>query len=297
MPTRNIAMPPEIKGHPLMIEAWRNANQKNSNFIIFINGLPGTGKSTLAQYLMFMLDRGNNYEYRASLRNWCLTQKEFIAATNRNTEVGRVECWEESFASGIKDGGANSRDFMTQANKQISTVFQTMRKTNQIIIMTLPATTSFDKQARNMAHCLIHIKKNNGVYGTARVYMRDYNPVFDTVMHPFIKVRKDGRMRRVKNLYFGLPPKSWMDACNQKSDEYKDFWRKEIEDYKDEPKVNSKVQAKVDFFTQASLNAQIFKEVSRGKEKWSYGVIAKHFGVSTRTAFDWTKEFDADVII
>lgn len=282
MTKRNLPPPPEVKGHPLAEKAWKAANNQNSNFIIFINGLPGVGKSTVAQYLQYILDRGKNYEYRCELKNWCLTQKEFINATNNNVkDVGRVITWEEPYAAGIKDGGANARDFNKHTNKQISTIFQTMRKNNHIIILTLPASTSFDKQARNMAHCLIHVQKNNGVYATARVYMRDYNPIFDTINHPFIRVVNRGKFVRVKNFYYGLPPKSWAKACNEKSDAYKNFWQREIKNYKKEKSVKEGQKDRRKRLLEAIQNTpEKYKKEKNGRQVWDIPALSQEFDYS-----------------
>ena len=292
MTRRNLPYPLEVKNHPLPMKAWEAANWKNSNFIIFINGLPGSGKSVLAAYLQYILDRGKDYGFRCELKNWCLTQKTFVTAINTNNQVGKVVVWEEPYAAGVKDGGANARDFAKYANKQISTIFQTMRKNNNIIILTLPATGSFDKQARNMAHCLIHVKSNNGIYGIARVYL-DYNPIFDTVLHPFIRTRRRGRMVRVKNLFFGLPPRRWLDLCTEKSDNYKDFWRNEIAKYKGKDgKVSSRANLRLSFLVAHRNNPGSYRVVRRGKETWDYTKISKDFGVSYSTAVQWSRTID-----
>lgn len=296
MSTRlNLSYPPEVKGHPLLEKIWKQTNWANSNFIAFVNGLPGMGKSTLAQYLQYVCDRGNNYEYRAKLSNWCLTQKTFLQAVNKHIGITATGiCWEEPYSSGIKDGGSNARDFQKYASKQISTVFNTMRKNNHLIILTLPASSLFDKQARSVAHCLIHVQKNNGVYGTARVYMREYNPIFDTVNHPFIRVQKKGRWVRVKNLFFGLPSDAWKKACDEKSDAYKDFWQKEIQNYKAEEKrrPGQHSNTKALFVMSYLKNPMAYQMEVKGSNrlKMNYKKIMDEFKVPWNTAKGYVAE-------
>lgn len=295
MPRRTqLPYPPEVKAHPLLEKIWKQTNWANSNFILFINGLPGMGKSTLAQLLQYSVDRGSNFEYRAKLSNWCLTQKTFLEAVNKGIgSVGTAITWEEPYAAGVKEGGSNARDFQKYASKQISTVFNTMRKNNHFITLTLPASSLFDKQARSVAHALVHVQRNNGVYGVARVYLRDYNPIFDTVNHPFIRVKKKGRWVRVKNLFFGLPPDAWKKACDDKSDEYKDFWQKEIQNYKAESKgkPGNKSAGRALFVMNYLRDpSQYHREGLGGKLKVDYQKIMKDYTIPWATSRVWVSE-------
>lgn len=262
--------------------------------ILIVTGLPGRGKSKFAQYLMWALDRQQNNKPRASLQNWTCTQADFADAVDRNADdTGRVIVWEEPYVGGVQGGGANSRAFMSQANLQISTLFQTMRTNRHVIVLTLPFAGAFDLQARNVAHGTVFVTSNNGHYSVAKFYLREVNPVFGKTYNKNLTFMKDGRRKKMVNIFCGLPPKEFGDACDDKSNWFKAMWRKQIaKGPTDRKTILGSVRAK------AILDISLNREKYTRQVKTHDGIVdkpdyvkgGKIWRISPRTFRDWWEQ-------
>lgn len=277
---------------------WKHVYWKNSNIILICSGLPGVGKTTFAEYMMWSLDRTVLNKPRASLQNFTCTAQEFVKAVKRNRNMkGRVIIWEEPYAAGVKQGGANARQFMRKANMQISTIFGTMRKNNHIIILTLPFSQAFDFQARNVAHGTIYVLENNGQFSRARFYKREFNPVFNTVYNKNYTYTNKGEVKKLALVNCGMPPKEFHKACTQKSDYYKDLWADEIDLSMGAPEKDKRPRR--DILREAVMldlttNPENFtkqKNTSQGiVDIWNFGKLANKHKTALRVMRDLVAE-------
>lgn len=202
-------------------------------------GLPGVGKTTVAEDIMWAFDRDAFNRPRADLKNFVHTKELFVKAVERHIEEpGRVICWEEPYIAGVENGGANSRQFMSKNNLQISSIFQIMRRNRHLILLTLPFSSAFDFQARSVCHGILYITDRDQHGAIASYYKLEPNPVHNTVYKKRLVYvdREDGIMKRLENLRFGMPPRAWHDACTEKSDFYKKGWMEEIGSHKESEK-------------------------------------------------------------
>lgn len=224
-------IPPQIKCNPLLKHIHHEIFVKRSNQIIMVVGLPGVGKTTVAEDIMWAFDRDAFNRPRADLKNFVHTKELFVKAVERHIEEpGRVICWEEPYIAGVENGGANSRQFMSKNNLQISSIFQIMRRNRHLILLTLPFSSAFDFQARSVCHGILYITDRDQHGAIASYYKLEPNPVHNTVYKKRLVYvdREDGIMKRLENLRFGMPPRAWHDACTEKSDFYKKGWMEEI---------------------------------------------------------------------
>lgn len=267
---------------------WREIWWKNSNFILVVNGMPGRGKSKFAQYVMWSCDRDpTTGRPRASLLNWTTSKQMFAQAVDRcSGDRGRAICWEEPNIGGVARGGTNARRFMSNDNLQISTLFQTFRHNNHLIILTLPAKASFDSQAREVAHAVVNVLHNNGEYSTSQFYTLDMNPIFGKTYIKNLKFLRDGRLKTLRQIYCGLPPESFGKLCDEKSDWAKRDWRKQIAET-NKPISKELAITYIDKFKALVLSNPIkFQREFRGRMVWDKQAIAKTVGCTNIRAVE-----------
>jgi hypothetical protein len=151
-------IPEQIKSNPIYAKIWETP-RRGGNYIIIINGLPRSGKSWLANTIAYNLswksDGTNNF---SPLQNLCYEKLTLLKKIKESNEVGKVIIWDEA---GIAELGANAREFWSESNRGLSTLFQTMGFKRQIIIVTLPNRIMLDKHIRSLCHAIIDVTSFN----------------------------------------------------------------------------------------------------------------------------------------
>lgn len=226
-------IPPQVRCNPILEYAWKQIYWRHSNQIWMVVGLPGQGKTTIAESIMWDFDRDSYNRPRAELDNFVHTKEFFSKAVDRNVNnVGRCITWEEPSIGGVAEGGANSRQFMSQNNLQVSALFQVMRRNRHLILLTLPFSSAFDFQARAVCHGIIYVIDRDAQGTIASFYKLEPNPVFNNVYKKKMIFVADGIFQKLDHIRFGMPPAKWHEACTEKSDWYKTGWMKEISNKK-----------------------------------------------------------------
>jgi hypothetical protein len=225
--------------NPLLRVGWNRARKSDNNWIVLVVGAPGSGKSLWALQAGWLLDRGAHGEARFSMQNVVYTAKQFMTRINAPENVkkpGRVIIWEEPYAAGLKEGGANSRQFMRKVNLQIATIFGTMRKNNHIIFLTLPLVGALDLQAREVCHGMIWVKGNSGDLSWAVYNERTVNPFNGKTYTKRLRFKVGGTPFDTMNILSPKPPQRLFETYKEISDLTKSVWAKEISQDLDAPK-------------------------------------------------------------
>lgn len=160
-------IPPDIRGNIILSPIWR-AVHSGGNRIVLINGLPRTGKSELAINMAYHLFRGPGPEFKHlfEVGKHCKWSKiDFQKIVQKYDRVGACLVWDEA---GISELGAHARQFWSQSNIALSTLFQIMGFHNQIALITLPMKTMLDKHLRLLSHVNVETLKISKASNTCK---------------------------------------------------------------------------------------------------------------------------------
>jgi hypothetical protein len=214
--------PPNIKLNPFLKYVWIKTKGRNSNFILLVVGLPGSGKSYAALNLLYNLMVQLNGKSKLTPEN-CMDRVVFSAidfskAVERFNAVGDVLIWEE--AATIE--GANSRRFWEEKAIYISSLFQTMRFKNQVIILTLPSGLFLDKQLRMICHGTIIMQGHDEKRSWGKIRIHSYSPEQNKTYMPSPRfVDENENIVKVGKVFFDLPPKWLIEKYEEKQQAWK----------------------------------------------------------------------------
>lgn len=123
---------------------YRDMHDKDQQCSIVFCGEPGSGKTSCALTIAFILDRGTNNVPRFSVDRIAFSSKEFFNLIKQDFPKGSAII--------LDDAGlfALSGDALTKEVKEISKIFQSMRHKNYLIIVTLPVLTMLAKGLRQI---------------------------------------------------------------------------------------------------------------------------------------------------
>jgi len=149
-------LPQAHQKDPDLNNIFSNVFKRGMNQIITINGLPRTGKTTVALYLgdMLAVDRKGRHFFNP-LTDIATNILEVMQLIEKKNKAGDVILWDEA---SVKGKGASSRDWQSELNQDMGSVFQIMGLKNQILIMTFPRNFLLEKQMRSLAHVEITTK-------------------------------------------------------------------------------------------------------------------------------------------
>ena len=128
-------------GHEAWVDYIKGRIKKNKNFIGFISGETGSGKSWTCLSMAEKLDPS------FSLERIVFTPGQFFKLINGGTlKKGYVIVWEEV---GVN---LSNRDWQSSVNKAINQVIQTFRHRNFILLMNAPYMDFVDAATRKLFH-------------------------------------------------------------------------------------------------------------------------------------------------
>lgn len=143
---------------------WRRVYARNQNYIFFIWGEPGSGKSECG------LSAGEMLSPRFNIKHVVFGVQDFFnVITSPDTRQGDYVLFEEVGAE------VSNREYYTQKNILMSKIMQVIRTKNLIVGYTAPKLEMADKQLLGMCMGLIH---TSGIdYMTNEGIIRIYDPV------------------------------------------------------------------------------------------------------------------------
>ena len=107
---------------------------------------------------------------------------------------------------------ASSKSSMSQTNKAVSFIIQTVRPYNLAVIFSTPSMDFVDSQIRKMFHTYIETWKGNfvnGRYARAKIFFLQYNPRISKLYFHTPKAVINGKKVDVAEIYFERPPLRW----------------------------------------------------------------------------------------
>ena len=154
---------------------------QNKNWICVICGATGTGKSYSALRLAQMIDP------TFTIDRCCFSAEEFLKLLNSGTlRTGNVIILDEA---GV---GLPARQWYDICNKSINYVLQTFRRENIALIMTTPALSFIDIQARILSHCYIDTQKIDREKKRVLVKIKEvqFNPQMGKIYYKYYRKGK-----------------------------------------------------------------------------------------------------------
>ena len=193
--------------------------RKNQNYIILITGQVGSGKSYSGLALAEDIDPYFNID------RVIFHPKEFIQLLDMGLPKGSVVLWEEVGVT------LSSRDWFKEQNKIISSLFETFRRHNLILIMTVPNVQFIDSRIRSMIHGygeMLDPTYTGGEFGWMKYFHVIVNLRNGKIMHRYPRVRDEdgkthviqGNRRDSGNMFFDLPSNEILEPYEKKKFEF-----------------------------------------------------------------------------
>lgn len=210
------------------------------NAIVIIVGEQGSGKSSLALRMGEML---REHGLKFNIDSVYFDIKDFIENAGEERTVSILE------EAGVQ---AYSRNFMTEVNKTLSYISQTVRFKNSVTIMTLPHLKLIDKNQRMLA---THVWRTEAVIlpdgslvRVASAFRPHTNYISDTIKLVPVTIKARGGVSAtripVANVRWKMPERELWEQYLQKKAEYWEKWRKKWTRKVSGPRTPIKVKVK-----------------------------------------------------
>ena len=247
----------------------------NQNYIILIVGGVGTGKSYSGIKLAEDIDPYFNVD------RIIFHPKDFITLLDSSLPKGSVIMWEEVGVS------LSSRDWYKEQNKIISSLFETFRRHNLILIMTVPFVKFIDSRIRSMIHGfaeMIDPTFTGGKFGWLKYFHVIVDQRSGKIRHRYPRIRDDegmvitmqGTTTEQGNMRFSLPSKEILPLYEQKKLEFVQWQQKSGLSSFEPKKVAGSLEIN-DFIKKMTSNPRKYKLITgKGKKKESLTNLIEH---------------------
>lgn len=194
---------------------WYKLNRKNEDFLGVVVGEKGAGKSWGSLRLSELVDP--NF----SMDNVCFSAKEMVELLkeSRKPPVGKplgkgsMVVLDEA---GISDT-ARARNWWSQTNEKIDTIFKLVRYLNIGFLLTTPVGRDIDTNVRNNAHMKLVAKKNDGRFYMIPSWWKYQH--FEDKQYYAYPINNGDRMKMLK---MNKPSKELREAYEEAAERYKD---------------------------------------------------------------------------
>jgi hypothetical protein len=187
---------------------WR----RNRNYLITINGKPGTSKSYTALAWAVCINQ------KFDITHVVFSALEFMRLINSGLiKRGDVIVWEEIG----REMGA--RDAMTKKNKEMGFVLQTFRNLNICLITTVPYTDLADLNATKLCDMIMETNYINYDKKTANVRLFEvkYNQRTKKFYYPHpVTALDNGEIAAIESADVDIPPEELRKAYEKKKKDY-----------------------------------------------------------------------------
>lgn len=263
--------PPDIANNSVIRMLWNKTHEEKMNQIVVTNGLPRTGKSELNLYLAYHLYRGTtrDFEHKFEIKKHLSFEKiSFQKSMAKYMDVGACLQWEEA---GIAELGANAREFWSQGNRAISTLFQIMGFGRQICFINLPMKIMLDKHLRSLCHVYIEtykvkVHKKRCI---AKVWLNEMSSRKGDLLQKYPRYRIDGVKYVVKSISVPRPPQEFLNEYWEREKMFKQWLKNKLISEEEGRQVSKNLRDGGIVATQIMANA-LEKVKLKPKEYWDY---------------------------
>lgn len=152
----------------VMRYGWGQVYRNNSSMNVIITGQPGTGKSWVAQQLLYAWVRDQGYDKIYNPLTHCFFEPwQFKEGVAREEKRGMGINLEEA---GVM---AMARKWQSKENIDMSVIFQIMREKNRFTVITVPESSMIDLHMRITAHVIIKVKGHDRWHSWGDVCLLD----------------------------------------------------------------------------------------------------------------------------
>jgi len=262
--------PPDIADNVILRMIWNAPHENKMNQIIVTNGLPRTGKSELNIDLAWALYRGTtkDFEHKFDPAKHCkFTKLDFQRSIRNYRDVGACLDWEEA---GIAELGANAREFWSQSNRAISTLFQIMGFGRQICLISLPMKIMLDKHLRSLCHVYIEtykvkVHKKRCI---AKVWLSEMSSKKGELLQKYPRFTENGVRFIIKSVSIPRAPKEILEEYWEREHIFKN-WLQDKLIREEEARQKSK-EVKRKGFVGTDLGKILEKVKSKPDVYWDY---------------------------
>jgi excisionase family DNA binding protein len=241
-----------------------NRIANNKNFICFVSGPTGSGKSYASLRLAEKLDP--NF----SSKQIAFEPLEFVDLIDSDDmKPGSVIIFEEG---GV---GMNAKQFMSKINQMLQMIFQTFRYKRFVVIINSPYLQFIDKSTRVLFHAefkMDGIDYNRGV-SKVKPYLLQYNDKQNKIYYHNLRTRNGKRVVPVRSIELGKPSDDLITAYEKRKDEWNRHKRSEIRDTLDEKDRKKQQEKQKD-----------------DPELISFDEAAKMLHIKKKTLYKWANE-------
>lgn len=190
----------------------RKRLRSNKNFLCFVVGETGSGKSSAAIRLASIVDESFDVD------KVVFKPLDFLELVNRVERYSAIVFDE----AGV---GIPAREWQSIQNKILGYVGQLFRHRNLAVFFTVPSLDFVDKQIRSLTHAIIHIRGWNDREQTYGKFLRyKHNPVFPHLSQLTYLSTPTGDLDPV---YFEMPSSLLWSKYLRKKDEFAgEFYRR-----------------------------------------------------------------------
>lgn len=158
----------KVKKISKFFDTLRARKDSGQSTLILVTGMKGKGKSWL------VIRASQIYDKSFKLTNCFFSSDELFAALNKGVPAGSAVIYDEV---GV---GSNSKDAMTNQNKSLSFIAQTIRPSRVVVFFVTITKSLFDRQTRNLVDyelkVLGHNKEGFTRFKFKKVVPSDENP-------------------------------------------------------------------------------------------------------------------------
>lgn len=206
--------------------------------------------------------------------------KDFISLLESSLPKGSVIMWEEVGVS------LSSRDWYKEQNKIMSSLFETFRRHNLILIMTVPFVKFIDSRIRSMIHGfaeMIDPTFSGGNFGWLKYFHVIVEQRSGKIRHRYPRIRDDeGRIQILQgsssesgNMKFFLPSEEILPIYEKKKFDFV-LWQQRSGLASFEPKKVAEKLEISDFIKIMTSNPRKYKLIQSGKKKTNFTVLQDH---------------------
>jgi len=224
--TATLQKNPEENKQPYVVEkSLKRTLQYNQNWLVFIGGSPGSGKSyaMLRLFEKLYLAQGKNpLNY---IHHIVFTVKDFLELLNSgNLQPGDVILFDEV---GVE---VNSRDWQSLTNKAFNYVAQTMRHLNLTVLFTAPSFDFVDKSVRMLFHAYYETLKIVKDQKICRCKYKEiqFNPQTGKMYFKYPRLFIEGEVCILDRIEFEIPEVKLRHTYDDKQKRYKNGLNREL---------------------------------------------------------------------
>ena len=274
---------------PFMKWVKGRLSEKEKNSVnIAIVGETGSGKTYAALKLCQEIDS----EFNDTRIVFSVEEVvKLLDANNSGLHRGSAVLLEETGVS------AGSRDALTNTNKTLSYIYQTIRVKGYFLVLTLPNFTFLDKQVRELQHVLIETQSIN--YREKLCVLKplfiNVNQTTGQMYKKYLNYNLCGRIGKLKTLSVGLARKDLIKSYELRKDIYLNELRIKMEEKLITKEEKKKQKENAPAYSEAEITKyHNIKDMREQGNTWP--VIATQLGTKSDNIRKWFSTFNINLV-